>query len=156
MEWGSKESFSNRKQALFKASVLVSPDYGKEISFFSFACAEGHHWWFTAGKSGKCIVFFIRAAWIEVANLASWSSHSESPFLAMGLSFIGQFHQNSSNGFSWILTATDYLTTWVEAVPLKTSSSTSIVRFAESSNKNLIKIINKVVGENKRAWDGLP
>jgi hypothetical protein len=129
----------------------------------------------------------------------------EAPFQQWGLDFIGQFSQSSSAGHTWILVATDYFTRWVEAVPLRTSSNATIVRFledniltrfsvpqkittdnasvfrsvellafcsqygitlahasnyypqgiglAESSNKNLIRIIRKTVGDNKRAWD---
>jgi transposase InsO family protein len=103
--------------------------------------------------------------------------------------------------------ATDYFTRWVEAIPLKSSSSSNIVKFmedniitrfrvpnkittdnasvfrsiemvsfcsrysitlahstnyypqgnglAKSNNKNLIRIIKKTVGDNKRAWDNL-
>jgi len=34
----------------------------------------------------------------------------EIPFQQWGLDFIGQFKDNSSNGYTWILTATDYFT----------------------------------------------
>jgi transposase InsO family protein len=129
----------------------------------------------------------------------------EAPFQQWGLDFIGQIPQVSSAGHSWILATIDYFTRWVEAIPLKTSSSAAIIRFleeniltrfgvpkkiatdttsvfksielvafclrfgitlahstnyypqgnglAESSNKNLIRIIRRTVGENKRAWD---
>ena len=112
---------------------------------------------------------------------------------------------NSSNGYSWILTATNYLTKWVEVIPTKKETNVVVMdiledrvitRFsvpariitdngpcfsssemssfcfmygivlshssiyypqgnglAESSNKNLVTIINKTVGDNKKAWD---
>jgi transposase InsO family protein len=129
----------------------------------------------------------------------------EAPFQQWGLDFIGQFKDNSSNGFTWILTATDYFTKWVEAIPTKWAtdkvvmdfledkiitrfgvpakittdnakafSSTELSSFcfkygivlshssnyypqgnglAESSNKNLMTIIKKTVGDNKKSWD---
>ena len=129
----------------------------------------------------------------------------EAPFQHWGLDFIGKFHENSSNGYSWILTATDYFTKWVEAIPAKNATEKVIMDFienniitrfgvpakittdnakafsslefssfcfkygivlshssnyypqgnglAESSNKNLITIIKKIVGDNKRSWD---
>ena len=55
----------------------------------------------------------------------------DTPFQQRGLDFIREFHENSSNGFKWILTAIDYFTRWVEAGSLLQSSSTSIVEFLE-------------------------
>ena len=43
----------------------------------------------------------------------------ESPFQQWGLDFIGEIHPNSSGQHRWILTATDYFTKWVEAIPTK-------------------------------------
>jgi transposase InsO family protein len=129
----------------------------------------------------------------------------ETPFQQRGLDFIGQFKDNSSNGYTWIITATDYFTKWVEAIPTKSAtdkvvmdfledkiitrfgvptkittdnakafSSTELSSFcfkygiilshssnyypqgnglAESSNKNLMTILKKTVGDNKRSWD---
>lgn len=121
------------------------------------------------------------------------------------MDFIGNFKDNSSNDFSWIIVATDYFTKWVEAIPTKTSTEKVITDFleeriitrfgvpskivtdnaqalcstgmnafclkygiilshvsdyypqgngqAESSNKNLMTIIKKIVEENKMSWD---
>jgi hypothetical protein len=129
----------------------------------------------------------------------------EAPFQQWGLDFIGEFKDNSSNGYRWILTATDYFTRWVESIPTKKATEEVVMNFleeriitrfgvpskittdnakafsslalaefcfkygivlshssnyypqgnglAESSNKNLMNIIKKVVGENKRSWD---
>eukprot|EP00253_Pinus_taeda_P032088 PITA_32088 len=129
----------------------------------------------------------------------------EAPFQHRGLDFIGKFHENSSNGYSCILTPTDYFTKWVEAIPAKNATEKVIMNFienniitrfgvpakittdnaksfssskfssfcfkygivlshlsnyypqgnglAESSNKNPITIIKKIVGDNKRSWD---
>jgi hypothetical protein len=62
----------------------------------------------------------------------------QAPFQQWGLDFIGQFHQNSSNGFSWILTTTNYFTGWVEAISLKTSSSAAIIRFLEGEHYHTV------------------
>ena len=115
------------------------------------------------------------------------------------------FKDNSSNGYSWILTTTDYFTKWVEVIPTKKETNAVVMDFledniitrfgvpariitdngpcfvsskmssfcfkygivlshssnyypqgnglAESSNKNLLTIIKKIVGDNKKAWD---
>ena len=126
------------------------------------------------------------------------------PFQQWGLDFIGEIHPPSSGQHRWILTATDYFTKWIEAVPTRSTShkvilsfmediiarfgcpskivtdnaspfrSEPLVRFceqfgislihstpyypqgnglAESSNKSLIKLIKKLLEDNKRAWD---
>jgi hypothetical protein len=129
----------------------------------------------------------------------------EAPFQQWGLDFIGQFKDNSSNGYTWIITTTDYFTKWVEEIPTKSAtdkvvmdfledkiitrfgvpakittdnakafSSTELSSFcfkygimlshssnyypqgnglAESNNKNLMNILKKTVGDNKRSWD---
>lgn len=129
----------------------------------------------------------------------------EAPLKQWGLDFIGEFKDNSSNGHKWILTATDYLTRWVEAIPTKRATDDVVIYFlvdkiitsfgvpakittdnakafssaknyafcfeygivlshssnyypqgnglAESSNKNLMTILKRTVGENNRSWD---
>ena len=127
------------------------------------------------------------------------------PFQHWGLDFIGQFKNNSSNGFSWILTATHYFTKWVEAIPTKRATDKVVLDFlenkiitrlgaptkittdnakdfhlvdftyfffkydivlshssdyyphgnglAKSSNKTLMTILNKKIGNKKMSWD---
>jgi transposase InsO family protein len=129
----------------------------------------------------------------------------EAPFQQWGLDFIGEFKDNSNNGYRWVLTATNYFTRWVEAIPTKKETEEVVMSFledriitrfgapakittdnakafsslalanfffkygivlshssnyypqgnglAESSNKNLMNIVKKIVGENKKAWD---
>ncbi|XP_059067608.1 uncharacterized protein LOC131858393 [Cryptomeria japonica] len=129
----------------------------------------------------------------------------EEPFQQWGLDFIGEIIDHSSGGHKWILVATDYLTKWVEAIPIKQATSRVVIKFmmeniiirfgipariindnamcfrseefdtfyeeygikishsspyhpqanghAESSNKNILKNIKKILGNNKRAWN---
>ena len=129
----------------------------------------------------------------------------QAPFQQWGLDFISKFKDNSSNGYSWILTATDYFTKWVEAIPTKKVTDAIVMDFledkiitifgvpariimdngpcfvssemssfyfkydivlshssnyypkgnclTESSNKKLMTINKKIVGDNKKAWD---
>jgi hypothetical protein len=44
------------------------------------------------------------------------------PFQQWGLDFIGEIHPASSGQHRWILTATDYFTKWIEAIPTRNAS----------------------------------
>lgn len=128
----------------------------------------------------------------------------EQPFEQWGLDIIGEIMPHSSKQHRYILTAIDYFTKWVEAIPLKTTNSKAIIEFidqfiitrfgvpnalifdnasyfsgnsifdftikrgfklkystnyypqgnglAESTNKNLIKIIKRTIKQNHKNW----
>jgi transposase InsO family protein len=126
------------------------------------------------------------------------------PFQQWGLDFIGEIHPASSGQHRWILTATDFFTKWIEAIPTRSASHKVIIGFledlitrfdcpskivtdnaatfgseplakfceqfgiklihstpyypqgnglAKSSNKSLIRIIKRLLEDNKRAWN---
>jgi transposase InsO family protein len=129
----------------------------------------------------------------------------EAPFQQWGLDVIGEFKDNSNNGYCWVLTATDYFTRGLAAIPTKKATEEVVMSFledkivtrfgaptiittnnakafnslalanfyfkygifllhssnyypqgnglVESNNKNLMNIVKKIVGENKKAWD---
>eukprot|EP00253_Pinus_taeda_P005487 PITA_05487 len=128
----------------------------------------------------------------------------DQPFEQWGLDIIGEITPQSSKQHKYILTATDYFTKWVEAIPLKTTNSEGIIEFidqfiitrfgvpnalvfynasyfsgnamfdfaikrgfklkysanyypqgnglAESTNKNLLKIIKQIIEQNHKNW----
>jgi hypothetical protein len=130
---------------------------------------------------------------------------ANSLFQQWGLYFIGKINTPSSGQHKWILTATDYFTKWIEAVPTRNATDKVIINFletntfarfgcpsklatdnaqdfksnamidfcgsqnislthstpyypqgnglAESSNKNLIRIIKNLLTESKKSWD---
>jgi hypothetical protein len=47
------------------------------------------------------------------------------------LDFIGEINPSSSGQHRWILTATDYFTKWIEAIPTRSSSHKVIIIFLE-------------------------
>eukprot|EP00253_Pinus_taeda_P017778 PITA_17778 len=55
----------------------------------------------------------------------------ERPFEQWGLDIIGEITPQSSKQHKYILTATDYFTKWVEAIPLKTTNSEAIIEFID-------------------------
>eukprot|EP00253_Pinus_taeda_P016169 PITA_16169 len=55
----------------------------------------------------------------------------EQPFEQWGLDIIGEISPPSSKQHKYILTATDYFTKWVEAIPLKTANFEAIIEFID-------------------------
>ena len=51
------------------------------------------------------------------------------PFRGWGMDMIGQVNPLTSKGHKWILTATDYFTKWVEALPMKNVTAKDAVNF---------------------------
>ncbi|GLJ43441.1 hypothetical protein SUGI_0902990 [Cryptomeria japonica] len=54
---------------------------------------------------------------------------SSSPFCQWGLDLIGKIHPPSSNGHKFIITAIEYFTKWIEAVPLTQVTRKQIATF---------------------------
>ena len=51
------------------------------------------------------------------------------PFQQWAFDLVGQIHPSSSHGHKFIITATDYFTKWVEAVPLTVASGKIVSMF---------------------------
>ena len=72
----------------------------------------------------------------------------QAPFQQWGLDFIGKFKDNSSNGYSWILTATDYFTKWVEAIPTKKATDAVVMDFLEDRIITRFGVTVKIITDN--------
>jgi hypothetical protein len=53
------------------------------------------------------------------------------PFRGWGMDMIGKINPPSSKGHQFILAITDYLTKWVEAVPMKSVTSRDVINFVK-------------------------
>jgi hypothetical protein len=53
------------------------------------------------------------------------------PFRGWRLDFIGEIHSGSSKGHRFILVATDYITKWTEAVPLRNMTHQEVISFVQ-------------------------
>jgi hypothetical protein len=76
----------------------------------------------------------------------------EAPFQQWGLDFIGQFKENSSNGYTWILTATYYFTKWVEAIPTKWATDKVVMDFLEDKIITRFSVPTKITTDNAKAF----
>jgi hypothetical protein len=76
----------------------------------------------------------------------------EAPFQQWGLDFIGEFKDNSSNGYRWILTATDYFTKWVKSIPTKKATEEVVMNFLEDWIITRFGIPSKIAIDNAKAF----
>jgi hypothetical protein len=58
---------------------------------------------------------------------------TEAPFQQWGLDFIGEINPHFSAQLKWILTAADYFTKWVEAIPTKRETDSVLIDFLEDN-----------------------
>ena len=58
---------------------------------------------------------------------------TKAPFQQWGLDFIGEIHPHSNAQQKWILTATDYFTKWVEAIPTRNATDLVVINFLEDN-----------------------
>ena len=66
--------------------------------------------------------------------------------------FIGKFKDNSSNGYSWILIATDYFTKWVESIPTKAATEKVVMDFLEDKIITRFGVPAKITTDNAKAF----
>ena len=72
----------------------------------------------------------------------------EAPFQQWGLDFIGEIHPPSSGQHRWILTATDYFTKWIEAVPSRQATDSVIIKFLENNILSRFGCPRKIITDN--------
>eukprot|EP00253_Pinus_taeda_P036690 PITA_36690 len=77
---------------------------------------------------------------------------TENPFQQWGLDFIGEIHPSSSGQHKWILTATDYFTKWIEAIPCRQANDSTIIQFLESNILSRFGCPEKIITDNAAAF----
>eukprot|EP00253_Pinus_taeda_P031324 PITA_31324 len=78
----------------------------------------------------------------------------EQPFEQWGLDIIGEITPNSSKQHKYFLTAIDYFTKWIEAIPLKTTNSEAIIEFIEQFIITRFDVPNSLVFYNASYFSG--
>ena len=68
-------------------------------------------------------------------------------FHTWGLDLIGPINP-SSNGYIWILAATEYFTKWVEAIPLKKAIGVAVVNFIREHIITRFEIPKRLISDN--------
>jgi hypothetical protein len=77
---------------------------------------------------------------------------TERPFQQWGLDFIGEIHPSSSGQHRWILTATDYFTKWIEAIPCRQANDSIIMQFLETNILSRFGCPEKIITDNAAAF----
>ena len=73
-------------------------------------------------------------------------------FQQWGLDFIGEIRPPSSAQHKWILTATDYFTKWIEAIPSRQATDTVIISFLENNILSRFGCPQKIITDNAAAF----
>jgi hypothetical protein len=76
---------------------------------------------------------------------------TEAPFQQWGLDFIGEINPHSSAQHRWILTATDYFTKWVEAIPTRRASDLVVIDFLEENILSRFSFPQNTITDNTQA-----
>jgi hypothetical protein len=79
----------------------------------------------------------------------------EAPFQQWGLDFIGEINPHSSAQHRWILTATDYFTKWVEAIPTRKATDSVVIEFLEENILARFGCPRKIVTDNAQAFKSM-
>eukprot|EP00253_Pinus_taeda_P010676 PITA_10676 len=77
---------------------------------------------------------------------------TEKPFQQWDLDFVGEIHPSSSGQHKWILTATDYFTKWIEAIPCRQANDSTIIQFLESNILSRFGCPEKIITDNAAAF----
>eukprot|EP00253_Pinus_taeda_P032568 PITA_32568 len=104
--------------------------------------------WFTA-SCHKCQIFEGKR---KLLPLPLKPISTEKPFQQWGLDFIGEIHPSSSGQHKWILTATDYFTKWIEAIPCRQANDSTIIQFLESNILSRFGCPEKIITDNTAAF----
>jgi hypothetical protein len=79
----------------------------------------------------------------------------EAPFQQWELDFIGEFKDNSSNGYRWILKKINYFTRWVESIPTKKATDEVVMKFLEERIITRFGVMSKITTDNAKAFSSL-
>jgi len=77
---------------------------------------------------------------------------TERPFQQWGLDFTGEIHPSSSGQHRWILSATNYFTKWIEAIPCRQANDSIIMQFLETNILSRFGFPEKIITNNAVAF----
>jgi hypothetical protein len=158
----------------FLLSCLVESETEKVINEFHEGVCGGHHAWrettykiLRAGyywpklftdvntKVRTCNPCQLFTGKQKILALPLVPVKTEALFQQWGLDFIGEIHPHSSAQHKWILTATDYFTKWVEAIPTRNATDAVVISFLEENILSRFGCPRKIVTDNAQAFKSM-
>jgi hypothetical protein len=67
-------------------------------------------------------------------------------FKGSGMDMIGKINPSSSKGHQWILAITDYVTKWVDAIPMKSIAMKDVIKFLREHAIHIFRIPQTILG----------
>ena len=154
---------------------LVKREAEQVIFDFHEGICGGHHFWKTtaykilrAGYFWPTLFTDVRNRVISCEKCQRFSGKQKlqpfplkpvrvtAPFQQWALDFIGEIHPPSSGQHRWILTATDYFTKWIEAIPTRRATDKVIIDFLEDNILSRFGCPEVLVTDNARAFKSSP
>jgi transposase InsO family protein len=148
-------------------SCLLEEEAERTIREFHKGDCGGHHYWKTivhkilrvgfywpsifsdvykeVSRCHECQIFYGKR---KLQPLPLKPISVEAPFRQWGLDFIGEIHPQSSSQHKWILTATNYFTKWIEAVPTRQATYVVIIQFLEDNILSRFGCPIKIITDN--------
>jgi transposase InsO family protein len=80
---------------------------------------------------------------------------TQAMFEQQGLDFIREVHPHLSAQHKWTMTAIDYFTKWVEAIPMRNATDTVVIRFLEENILSRFGCPREIVIDNSRAFKSM-
>jgi hypothetical protein len=133
-------------------NCLLEEDTERAIKEFHKGDYRGHHYWNTTRNKilregfywpiifadvykevSSCHECQIFDGKIKMQPLRLKPIYVKESFMQWGLDFIGEIHPPYSAQHRWILTAMDYFTKWIEAIPTRQATDTIIIHFLETN-----------------------
>eukprot|EP00253_Pinus_taeda_P023419 PITA_23419 len=102
----------------------------------------------------KCQICQTTAARQRKPSMPLQLVNIEQPFSQWGWDIIGDIVPHFSKQHRYILTATDYFTKWVEAVPLKTANSENIIEFIDQFIITRFGLLSALIFDNASYFSG--
>eukprot|EP00253_Pinus_taeda_P031651 PITA_31651 len=152
-------------------SCLIKEEIDKVLKEFHAGDCSGHLYWKSTADKILRARFYWPTLFADVKKYVT-SCHkcqifegkkkllplplkpisTEKPFQKWGLDFIGEIHPSSSSQHKWILTAMDYFTKWIEAIPCSQANDSVIMQVLETNILSRFGCPKKIIIDNAVAF----
>ena len=148
-------------------NYLIEDEAKQFLQYFHEGDCGGHLYWRTTADKIPRVGFYWQTLFYDVKSFVTSCQKcqifegkrkllplpikpttTKIPFQQWGLDFIGEIHPPSSAQHKWILTATNYFTKWIEAIPSRQATYTIIINFLEANILSRFGCRTKLIIDN--------